>query len=89
MKTREIHGMSMSCNGEHTDTKGYLRCNKCGEKLMLVTTSGYFKVDEEAFKPGEGNPEGLVDEVFVGEVSGHWCGECEMLVSLTYNYKHY
>lgn len=65
---------------------GYLFCGKCNTKLMLVATSGYWDVDEEAFKSGVPKPEKCPDEVFVGEISGHFCTTCEELTSLSYNH---
>jgi len=84
---RKISGIGM-CFGEHIDADGFHRCNKCDEKTILVTTSGYWGVDEEPYKSGEQLQGGeLPDEVFVGEVSGHWCPGCEMLVSLHYGFE--
>ena len=76
------------CFGEHVDADGYHRCNKCGRKTMLVTTSSSWGGDEEPYKPGEELQvqEGVPNEVFVGEVSGYWCPGCEMLVTLHYNF---
>ena len=85
MSTREISGVTVMVGGEHCDEEEYCRCNKCNSKTMLVTTSGEWGVDEECFKSGEDTPESTPDTVYVGEVSGHWCPECEMLISLSYH----
>ncbi|MHC4397423.1 MAG: hypothetical protein ACYS1A_17420 [Planctomycetota bacterium] len=86
MSERNIRGVGI-CFGEHLDDKGYYRCSRCNSKTILVTVNGDWGVDEEAFKSGEQKPEGTPDVVYVGEVSGHYCLECEMLVSLDYNFK--
>lgn len=65
---------------------GYLFCGKCGTKLMVVISEGSWAVDDEAFKSGEQRLEECPDEVFVGEVAGHFCSKCEQLTSLSYNY---
>lgn len=87
MKSRKIRGITMTTNNEYTDDKGCLRCNECNTKLMLVLPcSEEWDVESECFKNGEDTPEDAPDTVYVGEVSGHWCPTCEMLVSLTYNF---
>jgi len=65
---------------------GYIYCGKCQTKLMLVSAHGEWKVDSEPFKDGEEKPEDCPDEVFPGEVTGHYCVTCEVLTSLTYNH---
>ena len=85
MSERQIRGATI-CFGEHIDNEGYHRCNKCNEKTILATAPSSWGVDEEPFKSGEEATEGIPDEVFVGEVSGHYCRICEMLVSLSYNF---
>lgn len=86
MSERKIRGIAI-CFGEHVDADGYHRCNKCDTKTILTTASGYWGVDEEPYRPGEESPADTPDEVFVGEVSGHWCPQCEMLVSFNYNFE--
>lgn len=86
MSERKIKGVSITFNGEHEDKDGYLRCNKCNSKLMLMASPGHWGVDSEAFKNGERNPEDTPTCVFVGELTGHYCQTCEMLVSLSYNF---
>lgn len=85
MSEREIRGTTI-CFGEHLDTDGYSRCSKCNSKTILVATSGQWDVDAEPFKDGEETSKDTPEEVFVGEVSGHYCPKCEMLVSLSYNF---
>lgn len=85
MAERKITGVGI-CFGEHEDAQGYDRCNKCDSKTMLVLAFGDWKVDQEPFKSCELS-EDIPDEVFVGEVSGHWCPACGMLVSFYYNFK--
>jgi len=65
---------------------GYLYCGKCETKLMVVISQEVWDVDDEAFKSGEEKPEECLDEVFVGEVTGHFCQTCNQLTSLSYNY---
>lgn len=84
---RKLHGATVSFNQEHKDKDGYHRCSECETKTIFVSTSGYFQVDEEPHKSGEYKTEDLPDEVFVGEVSGHFCPTCKMLVSLSYNFE--
>ena len=79
--------MTLIVSGEHFDEKEYYRCRKCNSKTMLVSTSGEWGVDEECYKSGEDTPEDVPDAVFVGEVSGHWCPGCEMLLSISYNFE--
>ena len=86
MGTRKIYGMTMTCNREHTDGDGYARCNACGSKVMLVVSNHFWETDSETFKNGEESPDGTPADVFIGEVSGHWCPTCEILVSLSYNF---
>ena len=87
MATRKIKGVTVMLGGEHRDKNGYFICNECGSKTMLVATSGEWGVDEEGFKSGEETPEGTPEAVYIGEVSGHWCPDCEILVSLSYNFE--
>ena len=87
MGKREIHGATISFNSEHLTQAGYWLCNKCNSKTMLVSCPAYWSVDQETFKNGEPTPEDTPQEVFVGEVCGHWCPTCEILVSLSYNFK--
>ena len=86
MGNREIKGMTITSNNEHIDSEGHHRCNTCDTKTLLVTAPCEWEIDEEPYKSGENSAEELPDSVFVGEVSGHWCSKCEMLVSLSYNY---
>jgi hypothetical protein len=86
MGKREIRGMTLRILGERTGKDGYCRRRECDAKTMLVATTGHWEVDEETFESGEDTPEGTPDEVYVGEVSGHWCPECECLVSLSYDF---
>ena len=87
MSQREIRGVTLQIGGETGDTEGYSRCIKCNSKTLLVSALGEWEVDEECFKSGEDTPEGTPDAVFIGEISGHWCPECVMLVSLSYNFE--
>ena len=85
MATRKIHGVTVSFNSEHKDDDGYSRCNACGEKTILVLPHGDWLADEEPYKNGE--PIELEERaIWVGEVSGHFCQKCNMLVSLSYNF---
>ena len=65
---------------------GYMYCGECGTKLILVVAFSDWAVDSEPFKDGEERPEDYPKEVFVGEVSGHFCRTCEQLTSLSYNH---
>jgi len=65
---------------------GYLYCGKCDTKLILAISPDNWDVDNEAFKSGEENTNDCLDEVFVGEVTGHFCSNCKVLTSLSYNY---
>jgi len=65
---------------------GYLYCSLCNTKLMLVLSPGDWDVDDEAFKSGEEKLDDYPDEVFVGEVTGHYCTSCQALTSMSYNY---
>ena len=65
---------------------GYIYCGKCGTKLIVVISDGEWSVDDEAFRSGEEKLEDCPDEVFVGEVIGHFCQTCKVLTSLSYNY---
>jgi len=85
MSERNIRGIGIRF-GEHLGEGGYYLCGKCNSKTILVSTNGDWSVDEEAFKNGEQTPDGTPDEVYVGEVSGHYCLKCEMLVSVEYNF---
>lgn len=87
MSKKSIHGITVSTNNEHIDDDGYHRCNECETKTILVTPVGeIWEADEEPYKPGEEAEVNICPEIFVGELSGHWCPKCEMLVSLTYNF---
>lgn len=86
MGTRKICGVTLTINGEHVDPESYHRCNECNSKTMLVSSCGEWAVDEECYKNGEDTPTGVPELVCVGEVSGHWCPTCEMLVSISYNF---
>lgn len=91
MGKRKVHGATITFNQEHVDEDGYHRCNECDSKTILVCADGDWKVDSEPLKSGEtvesdeivGDGDGCV---FVGEVCGHYCPTCEMLVSLSYNF---
>lgn len=84
---REIHGITISTNSEYIDDDGYHRCNECDTKTVLVTPiSEMWEVDSEPYKPGEEAEVEICPELCVGEISGHWCPKCEMLVSLSYNF---
>ncbi len=87
MTRRKISGVTLTINGEHIDPDNYYRCNECNSKTMLVSSYGEWAVDEECYKSGEDSPEGTPETVFVGEVTGHWCPTCEMLVSISYNFE--
>lgn len=87
MAKRGISGITLTINGEHIDPDNYCRCNECNSKTILVSPCGEWDVDEECHKSGEDTPEGIPDAVFVGEVTGHWCSTCEMLVSISYNFE--
>lgn len=86
MGKRKISGVTLTINGEHIDPNDYYRCNECNSKVMLVSSCGEWQVDEECYKSGEDTPEDVSDMVFVGEITGHWCPICEMLVSISYNF---
>jgi hypothetical protein len=66
------------------EREGYLYCGKCKTKLMLVISPGDWDVDDEAFKSGENKPDDCPDEVSIGEVTGHYCPNCQALTSLSY-----
>ena len=68
------------------EKEGYLYCSKCHNKLMLVISPDDWDVDDEAFKSGEEKTGECPDEVSVGEVTGHFCQNCQVLTSLSYNY---
>jgi hypothetical protein len=84
MSRREIRGFTVSVCGEKTDQEGYCRCNECNSRTMLVYPIGPWHMDSEAFKSGEEVEER--EEIEVGEVTGHWCPKCELLISLSYNF---
>ncbi len=87
MAKRKICGVTLIINGEHIDPNDYYRCNECNSKVMLVSSFGEWAVHEECYKNGEDTPKGTPELVFVGEVSGHWCPTCAMLVSISYNFE--
>ncbi|MCJ7828453.1 MAG: hypothetical protein MUP81_01775 [Dehalococcoidia bacterium] len=86
MAKKEIDGITISINGEHLDKDGYTRCNKCNGKTILVSAESGWRPDSEPFKDGEEIELEDADEIFVGEVSGHFCQQCDMLTSLSYNF---
>ena len=86
MSKREIRGFTVCSNGEHVDSEGYTRCNECKSKTILVFPCELWQADSEPYKSGEEITDEDLSEIFVGEVSGHWCPKCEMLISLSYNF---
>ena len=88
MAKQRISNITVIINGDHIDPDGYHHCNECNDKTMLVSpiAAGEWAVDEECYKSREDSPEDVPDQVFVGEVTGHWCPTCERLVSITYNF---
>lgn len=68
------------------ERNGYLFCGKCNTKLKLVISESEWAVDDEAFKNSEEKTDDCSNEVFVGEVTGHFCSTCDALTSLSYNY---
>jgi hypothetical protein len=85
MATKKIDGVTVSFNSEHQDDDGYSRCNTCGEKTILVFPCGEWIADDEPYKNGE-QMELEESEFDVGEVTGHFCQTCNILVSLSYNF---
>lgn len=62
------------------------RCPSCGEKTALIIAPPYWRTDSEAFESGERAPKNFPEEVEVhDEITGHYCMECERLVSLSLN----
>ena len=86
MAKREIHGFTIVINGEHDDDDGCTRCSECNSKIILIYPFCLWKIDSEPFKSGE-EIELEEDEVEVGEVSGHFCRQCNMLTSISYNFQ--
>lgn len=85
MAERKIHGLAIIINGEHVDADGYTRCNECDGKTILVSAESGWRPDSEPFKNDE-EIELDEDEICVGEVSGHFCRQCDMLTSISYNF---
>ena len=88
MAKREIRGFTIVINGEHVDDDGYTRCSECNSKTILVSSFCEWQVDREPFKNGEEmEPDDeMLDPVCVGEVSGHFCRQCDILTSMSYNF---
>ena len=63
----------------------YRVCLACGSRTMLVSCPKAWRVDQEAFRPGErtDQDESVPDEVEVSaEVTGQWCDSCKKLTSI-------
>lgn len=86
MSKKEIDGIGICIHAETVDAKGYTRCIECKSKTMLVYPSGSWIADSEPFKSGESIPDDEREDIDVGEITGHWCPQCEILTSLTYNF---
>ena len=87
MAEKKISGITVTTNNEYLDDDGYNRCAQCDTKTVLVTpVCETWEIDKEPHKPGEQCEVKIPPEVLVGELSGHWCHKCDMLVSLSYNF---
>ncbi|KKL57401.1 hypothetical protein LCGC14_2235800 [marine sediment metagenome] len=86
MSKKEISGIEICIHAEIVDDEGYRRCIECKSKTILVYPIGPWTPDDEPFKAGEVITCEELDDIEIGEVTGHWCPTCEILTSLTYNF---
>lgn len=62
----------------------YSRCDKCGEKTMLISAPTYWSVDQEPFKADE-RVEALKEVEVYDEISAHYCNNCNRITNLSFN----
>jgi ribosomal protein S27AE len=65
-------------------------CPFCGDKTMLLVAPGFWDADEEAAIEAIGEQRFEEEYKYDGvaihdELTGHYCGKCEKLVSLSLN----
>lgn len=71
--------------GESENSDGYHVCDKCGAKTMLICAGSDWSVDSEPYKAGE-EAEDAPDCVIIdAEVTAHYCDECGLVTSLSFN----
>ena len=86
MKKQKVTGFTIQIIPTHIGAEGYELCGTCKTKIALVYPTSAWTMDSEPFKNNETVAEEVLEEVDVGEVTGHWCKECQILVSLSYNF---
>ena len=62
----------------------YSRCDKCGEKTMLISAPTFWRVDQEPFKSDE-RAEAPQEVEVHDETSAHYCNNCGRITSLSFN----